>query len=47
MGIDITATHPAIIRVLPRRPPIRLAMVAPPALEVPKSPVIMLPSHKK
>ncbi len=46
-GIETSATRPAIDSVLPRRPPIRLEMLAPPALEVPRSPVAMSPSQPK
>ena len=47
IGMEISATQPAIIMVLPKRPPIKLAMVAPPALEIPRSPLNISASQEK
>jgi len=44
-GTEMIATIAARNMVLPRRPPIRLEIEAPPAFDVPRSPVIIPPSQ--
>ena len=46
-GIEITVTTAVMKMVLPMRLPIRLPMVAPPAADMPRSPVNRRPTHRK